>query len=233
MAGARCIRSGVRRGGLGRALVGVAFLVVGGCADNPVIVQGDDFKPPPVPPPEDPVTARCTQEFGDPAASPHTLPWPAGKSYRLFQGYCPSNRTWGHWGWLAYDFDVQIGDTVLASRGGRVFAARDSFEDATRVCGEENWVFIEHDDGTVMQYAHLTKGGALVSFGETVSQGQPIGLSGDSGCSSGPHLHVALFRNRNGFDADDTLPLNYVDVASPLDARNGLVQGQTYPSNVP
>ena len=59
-------------------------------------------------------------------------------------------------------------------------------------------------------------------------QGQPIGLSGDSGCSSGPHLHVALFKDRTNYGATNTLPLNYRNANGPLDSRNGLVQGQRY-----
>jgi hypothetical protein len=54
-------------------------------------------------------------------------------------------------------FDMQMGDTILASRSGRVLFARDIFADGTRVCGEENLVVIEHADGTVMQYVHVMR----------------------------------------------------------------------------
>lgn len=184
-------------------------------------------------PPDGARTQRCTQSFGDPADSPYQLPFAVGRAYRLIQGYCPQHPAWGHHDWLAYDFDMAIGDTVLASRAGRVFAVRDSFPDATRVCGEENWVFIEHADGTAMMYVHFTRGGALVALGEDVDAGQPIGLSGDSGCSSGPHLHVALFRDRSSFGAANGSPLNYRNAIGPLDARNGLVQGQVYQAIAP
>jgi murein DD-endopeptidase MepM/ murein hydrolase activator NlpD len=65
-------------------------------------------------------------------------------------------------------------------------------------------------------------------MGDDVAVGQPIGLSGDSGCSSGPHVHVALFRNRSNFDAGNTLPLNYNNATGPLDSRRGLVQDGSY-----
>ena len=171
---------------------------------------------------------RCRQPFGDPSTSAYRLPFATGLSYRVIQGYCPENVNWGHHDWLAYDFDMQIGDTVLASRAGRVFAARDRYADGTRRCGEENWIFVEHDDGTAMQYVHLTRAGLLVHEGDSVAQGQPIGLSGDSGCSSGPHLHVALFRDRSDFGATNTIPLNYVNAEGLLDSRNGLRQGLAY-----
>lgn len=172
--------------------------------------------------------ARCTQDFGDPAVSPYGLPFVAGRTYQMFQGYCPPDPTWGHTGWLAYDFDLAIGDTILASREGTVILIEQRWPDSDRVCGHENFVFVEHADGTVFSYVHLTPNGALVREGDRVVPGQPIGLSGDSGCSSGPHLHVALYRDRTSRDKSHTLPLNFHDADGPLDARRGLVQGARY-----
>lgn len=178
--------------------------------------------------PDDARTAHCTQQFGDPARSPYHLPFQAGRTYTLFQGYCPGNPNWGHYDNLAYDFDTQIGDTIVASREGVALFVRESFSDGTRICGEENFVFVEHDDGTVMVYVHLTRNGALVEVGDRVEQGQPIGLSGDSGCSSGPHVHTALFKDRTSFDPPNELPLNYSNTDGPVDSRGGLVQGWAY-----
>lgn len=176
----------------------------------------------------DPDAARCTQEFGDPAESLYGLPFPPGHSYTLIQGYCPENPSWGHYGWLAYDFDLAIGDTIVASREGTVSFVEQRWPDSDRVCGHENSVYIVHEDGTVLSYLHLTTGGALVRVGDEVKAGQPIGLSGDSGCSSGPHLHIALFENGRSFDKENTLPLNFHDADGPLDERRGLVQGARY-----
>lgn len=173
-------------------------------------------------------TARCTQQFGDPSASPYRLPFESGRTYTLFQGYCPPNPSWGHHGWLAYDFDLAIGDTVIASRDGRVSFVEERWPDSDRVCGHENSVWVVHADGTVMSYVHLTTDGALVQVGDQVTAGQPIGTSGDSGCSSGPHLHVALFRDGSSFNKENTLPLNYWNAVGPVDERGGLVQGASY-----
>lgn len=177
----------------------------------------------------DPATlARCTQDFGDPAASPYSLPFVAGRSYEMFQGYCPPNPRWGHHGWLAYDFDLAVGDTILASRDGTVTFVEERWPDSDRVCGHENSVYVAHADGTIMGYIHLTPNGALVRVGDQVRARQPIGLSGDSGCSTGPHLHVSLFRDRSNLGKENTLPLNFHDADGPLDARRGLVQGARY-----
>jgi len=56
--------------------------------------------------------------FGNPAESEYILPFPAGKSYILSQSYC--NPDGGHSNQLAYDFAMQIGDTVICMRSGEV-----------------------------------------------------------------------------------------------------------------
>jgi hypothetical protein len=176
----------------------------------------------------DPRHARCFQSFGDAGTSAYVLPFQVGATQTLIQSYCPTNPQWGHYDWLAYDFDTQIGDTIVASRAGSVLFVQEGFQDATRVCGQENFVFVEHDDGTVIHYMHLTVQGALVEVGDRVEQRQPIGLSGDSGCSSEPHVHVALFRNRSSFNKENTVPLNYRAAEGPVDSLGGLVQGRMY-----
>jgi hypothetical protein len=171
----------------------------------------------------------CDQDFGDPADSPYILPWRAGAEYALQQGNC--NPVGGHVNWFAYDFDLAIGDTIIASRAGDVVAVREQFADGTRICGQEreNLVFVQHDDGTIMAYIHLTTNGALVDVGDAVGQGDVIALSGDSGCSAGPHLHVALFAaERTGFDRYWSLPVNYSNASGPLDGQRQLVRGGRY-----
>ncbi len=205
----------------GAVLVAAALCAACSGDGDPVAVTPEGPRP-------DARTIRCTQEFGDPTLSSYRLPYREGVAYKIIQGYCAPNPTWGHHDWLAYDFDMAIGDTILASRGGEVIASQEAFSDGTRVCGEENWIFIVHDDGTVMQYVHLTKGGSFVNAGQTVETGEAIGLSGDSGCSIGPHLHVALFKDRTNYDARNTIPLNYNNAAGQLDGRHGLVEGRIY-----
>ncbi len=80
-----------------------------------------------------------------------------------------------------------IGDAVLASAGGTV----------SRVDNEGNvsygrWIEINHGNGYTTRYAHLSQ--QLVRVGQHVSQGQRIGSVGDTGGSTGPHLHFELRR---------------------------------------
>lgn len=200
----------------------LASVLLAGCGGNSIAPTRPSALP------DAATVARCTQDFGDPAASPYRLPFVAGRSYQMFQGYCPPDPAWGHNGWLAYDFDLAIGDTIVASRQGNVTRVEQRWPDSDRVCGHENYVFIAHADGTVFLYAHLTPNGALVRVGDQVSAGQPIGLSGDSGCSSGPHLHISLFKDGSSSDKENTLPLNFYDADGPVDSRRGLVQGARY-----
>src|SRR5262249_11846696 len=47
-------------------------------------------------------------------------------------------------------------------------------------------------------YCHLQKGGVLVKVGQAVTAGQPIAHSGNTGFSTGPHLHFCVFMTKNG-----------------------------------
>jgi len=171
----------------------------------------------------------CNQNFGDPQESPYILPWNAGEEYKLIQSYCPSNPAWGHHNWFAYDFEMPIGTTILASRAGEVIAVRELNPDVSDCSGgKENFVFILHADGTVMSYVHLKQNSVAVNTGESVEQGQILGLSGNSGCSSGPHTHIALFKDRTNFDRQSTIPFNYSNTNGSLDSNNGLLQDKLF-----
>ena len=94
------------------------------------------------------------------------------------------------------DFDAPIGTTVHAAAMGTV-----------RTVGEEEgygtWIVLEHQEGYYTAYGHLST--VFVNEGQFVETGQPIAESGNSGISSGPHLH---FEVRNGeFPID---PLRYL-----------------------
>lgn len=103
------------------------------------------------------------------------------------------------WGRLhaGTDVGVPIGTTVRASRGGQVITAG-------WVGGYGNCVMIDHGDGVVTVYGHLSE--ITVSVGQYVDQGQQIALSGNTGRSTGPHLHFEI--RVNGV-ATDAIPYLY------------------------
>jgi murein DD-endopeptidase MepM/ murein hydrolase activator NlpD len=126
----------------------------------------------------------------------YALPYASGKSYRVLQGY---GSRFSHTGLEAFavDFDMPEGTPVHAARPGVVARVEEShsigcWEDG---CGRyANYVVILHDDGTTGEYYHLQKNGALVEVGDRVARGQKIGLSGNTGHTTMPHLHFAVYR---------------------------------------
>ncbi|MCY7355091.1 MAG: M23 family metallopeptidase [Lysobacter sp.] len=99
----------------------------------------------------------------------------------------------------ALDFAAETGTPVLAARGGVVMQVESDFDQAglkEKYGGRANFVRILHDDGTMALYAHLQENGVHVRLGQRVRQGQQIGLSGNTGFTSGPHLHYVVQVNR-------------------------------------
>ncbi len=100
----------------------------------------------------------------------------------------------------AVDFAVDEGTPVLAARDGRVMqfesAIASSAGAAADDVGRTNFVRVLHDDGSMALYAHLQRGGVVVALGERVRRGQVIGFSGNTGASTGPHLHFVVQVNR-------------------------------------
>lgn len=140
---------------------------------------------------------------GDPRAKPqdvdYLLPIPRER-LRIEQGF---NGRFSHQdtqNLYAIDFRAAQGTPVSAARGGTVMQVESDFDkaglDLEKYGGRANYVRILHDDGTMGLYAHLRTEGVLVRPGQRVRAGQKIGLSGNTGFTSGPHLHFAVQVNR-------------------------------------
>lgn len=95
------------------------------------------------------------------------------------------------------DWATPVGTAVMASASGTVAKAGWG-------SGYGYVVYINHSDGRQTRYAHLSK--VLVSVGQSVSQGQKIALSGNTGVSSGPHVHFELIINGTRVN-----PLDYLN----------------------
>lgn len=138
----------------------------------------------------------------------YRLPYEAGKTFPLGQG--PFGRQ-SHQGKFAYDFRLPLGTPVCAARSGVVVDVVDRFgegsnDEAYRELS--NRIFILHDDGTVGAYYHLLRGGMRVSRNDRVEAGAVIALSGNSGFTTGPHLHLEVFRASSDMK-QETLPIRF------------------------
>lgn len=124
----------------------------------------------------------------------YRLPFSQGANVYVSQGYHGET---SHKGLSAYaiDFPVPIGTAIYAAREGIVVGAEGSNTlgaPSPEYRQYANYVIIEHSDGTMGNYYHLKQGGPAVSIGQKVKKGDLIGYSGNTGYTSGPHLHFSV-----------------------------------------
>ena len=123
----------------------------------------------------------------------YDLPFGKGKAFWIHQGY---NGTFSHQNENSLDFIMPEGTEVLAAREGMVIDIVQNNDKScpTRSCAPfGNYVSILHPDGTIAQYYHLEQNGVQVKLGDSVTKGQFIAYSGNTGWSSGPHLHFNVY----------------------------------------
>lgn len=141
---------------------------------------------------------------GDPrathsASEPYRAPYAISSDHPITQAYPETITHTEPDSYYAVDLAMPIGTDVVAARDGIVFdiASKNyrSGLDATQDAPAANVVRILHDDGTYAIYAHLNTNTIRVKPGDRVERGQYIADSGNTGFSTGPHLHFAVVRN--------------------------------------
>jgi murein DD-endopeptidase MepM/ murein hydrolase activator NlpD len=169
--------------------------------------------------------------FGDPAARPvayaYALPFGVGQERRVIQGF---GGGFSHQGsnYYAVDFDAPEGTPILAARDGLVVAAyagangnghTPEWLDYTRM----NFILVRHDDGTLGEYLHLLTGGVRVRAGTRVARLDFIGLSGNTGFSTQPHLHFHVMTSSPGGMSAQSFPIEFEvapgRAAAPIEGR--------------
>lgn len=95
----------------------------------------------------------------------------------------------GH-GHNGVDFAVKVGTPIYSAEDGTVLGSGNTDASCSGV-SYGKWVLVKHNNGLTSLYAHLSV--IQVSAGQTVSAGQKIGLSGNTGYSTGPHLHFTVY----------------------------------------
>jgi len=174
-----------------RALPGLfaGFVLAAGCAGEPPTelddpaaeLGGTEWTDDGPPPGEEATSSTMEEALTD--APPFQLPFPCGQVWagQTRTNHSPVNS-------VDFNRSDDIGDAVVAAAAGKV----------TRVDNEGNvsygrWIEIDHGNGYRTRYAHLSS--QIVSMGQSVSQGQKIGAVGNTGGSTGAHLHYELRRN--------------------------------------
>jgi murein DD-endopeptidase MepM/ murein hydrolase activator NlpD len=157
----------------------------------------------------------------------YLLPYESGKSYRVLQGY---GSRFSHIGLEQYavDFNMSVGTPVHAARAGVVAKIEESNH---RGCWDDgcgayaNYIVILHNDGTTGEYYHLSKNGALVEVGDHIIAGQKIALSGNTGHTTMPHLHFAVYRAAE-WGNTQSIPVRFLSSAGIVESprRGGRYQ---------
>ncbi|MBI4741324.1 MAG: M23 family metallopeptidase [Betaproteobacteria bacterium] len=130
----------------------------------------------------------------------YRLPFLDGKTFRISQAAGGKIVTHNEPGSAyAVDFPMPVGTPVVAARDGVVVKAEGSNSEGGQtpdMLRKANSIRIQHGDGTLATYGHLAANGVFVAPGQRVVAGATIGLSGNTGYSSSPHLHFAVSQLR-------------------------------------
>lgn len=134
------------------------------------------------------------------AVDPTTFP---SVGTKVFIAPIPSARITQHFGYTAAaktlytsgkhtgtDFAAQVGTSVGAAAAGTVVATGDT-DIACRGASYGKYVYVVHKNGLATLYAHFSK--ISVNPGQTVEAGERLGYSGNTGYSTGPHLHLGVY----------------------------------------
>jgi murein DD-endopeptidase MepM/ murein hydrolase activator NlpD len=128
----------------------------------------------------------------------------------------------------AVDITMPEGTPVLAAREGTVMTVENDYFgaglDLAKFAERANNVRIVHADGSMAVYAHLALESVRVQVGDRVRAGQVIALSGDTGYTTGPHLHFCVQRNA---DMDlKSIPFRFEGPRGAFTPEAGMMVGE-------
>ena len=159
-------------------------------------------------------------KFKDDSSYVYALPFEHKKKVFLIQAY---DSKMSHKGEFALDFKIKKKTKICAARDGVVIGAREDSDKGglkSENMSDGNYVSIQHYDGSVAHYWHLIKEGVIVDIGDTVTKGQLIGLSGNTGYSAFPHLHFEVVGN-DGTGTIKQLPTRFYTNKGTIYLRPG------------
>jgi murein DD-endopeptidase MepM/ murein hydrolase activator NlpD len=131
----------------------------------------------------------------------YQLPFSSDRRFRIAQAFGGSASHTDIQNRYAVDIAMPEGTPVLAAREGIVMTVDNDFYgaglDMAKYGDRANNIRVVHNDGSMAVYAHLELEGARVHVGQHVRVGQVLALSGDTGYTTGPHLHFCVQINAN------------------------------------
>lgn len=170
----------------------------------------------------------------DPASIPPSgkgiLRWPLD-SIRITQyfGNSPfataNPQVYGGKGHNGVDFSASRGSRVKASLSGTVMGVGNT--DAVRGCySYGKWILLKHNNGLATLYAHLDV--ISVNDGQSVVTGDTIGFSGNTGFSTGPHLHFSVYASEGVRVQKFTKSINCKNAVVPIAPREAYLNPLSY-----
>lgn len=124
---------------------------------------------------------------------PYSLPYLKGQAYKVIQATSDDS----HQNLKSIDFEMPIGIEVLAIRSGTVVKVEDGFDkhgETEDFANFSNHIIVMHSDGTFSLYGHLKYKSAKVKAGDLVNRDAILALSGNTGWTKIPRLHVEVYR---------------------------------------
>jgi hypothetical protein len=160
------------------------------------------------------------------AAAPpplYHLPFPGNVVWRVGQGV---KGGYSHQGRAAFawDFFMPSGSPITAARAGVVSMLK---QDSDQHCRDlscpdwNNYIVVDHGDGSSAAYLHGLKDGARVPLGQRVEQGQFLGMSDMTGQAGGPHLHFQVQHNEGRYISQSFL-IGFQEVSDQLEGVDGV-----------
>lgn len=133
---------------------------------------------------------------------PYRLPYALASDFVVSQAFPDTVTHADEANRYAIDFVMPVGTGVYAARAGVVIeVASEYFESGVDLATDgsrANIVRVLHPDGTMALYAHLNWNSIRVVPGQRVARGEHLADSGNTGFSTGPHLHFVVQRNAGG-----------------------------------
>lgn len=158
------------------------------------------FEDPPLP---TELGASCTTTYPSVESTPYVVPFAVGLRLQTGLANCSSSfHAAGQPDQFATDFDLPVGTPFVAARAGVVALVQ---EDQPSLGGGSsngisgNAVMVDHGDGTTALYLHSPEDGIVVEVGDPVTQGDTLGVVGQSGLAGYPHLHFIVVEGSISF----------------------------------